>query len=130
MTEPATRAGELQLLRQIDRSERLASTHSETIAILVRLHAKGEVMMWRWPDSPGYIFEITATGKAALRRLRGEATPAKKAIDALKALPQAYDGGDYEASHPKADQVLCDLLTELGYGEVAAAFEKVGRWYS
>lgn len=63
------RKEEQQLLRQLERDPRLASTHSATIAILDRLVAKGEAMSWPWPDGPGYIFEITATGKRNVARL-------------------------------------------------------------
>ena len=63
------RQEELQLLRQLDRSTRLATTHSATIAILDRLLLAGEAMSWPWPDGPGYIFEITATGKRHAARL-------------------------------------------------------------
>lgn len=63
------RAEELQLLRQLERSIRIASTHSATIAIMDRLVRNGEAMAWPWPDGPGYIFEITATGKREAERL-------------------------------------------------------------
>jgi len=67
--EADPRQEELQLLRQLERSTRLATTHSATIAIMDRLVQNGEAMAWPWPDGPGYIFEITATGMREWERL-------------------------------------------------------------
>jgi hypothetical protein len=49
-------------------------------------------------------------------------------IAKLKALPQSDSGGDYEAGHVEADKILCDLLMELGWGDVVKAWENVGKW--
>ncbi len=38
--------------------------------------------------------------------------------------------GDFESDHGKADDILCELLKQLGFGETVAAFEKVGKWYA
>lgn len=38
--------------------------------------------------------------------------------------------GDSEADHYRADSLLCELLAEIGYGEVVKAWEKVGKWYA
>ncbi len=37
---------------------------------------------------------------------------------------------DPEISHKEADEVLCDLLKELGYRKVVIEFKKVKKWYS
>lgn len=38
---------------------------------------------------------------------------------------------DYaETAHVTADRVLCDLLRELGYGNVVEEYEKIDKWYS
>ena len=37
---------------------------------------------------------------------------------------------DSEAAHAEADDVICDLLRELGYGDVVDEYEKVDKWYS
>lgn len=66
------RKEEQQLLRQLGRNTRLASTHSATIAIMDRLVQNGEAMAWPWPEGPGYIFEITATGMREWERLTGQ----------------------------------------------------------
>lgn len=37
---------------------------------------------------------------------------------------------DYEMAHREADELLCDFITKLGYGEVAQKFDAVPRWYA
>lgn len=51
----------------------------------------------------------------------------EKAIEALEDLQGAYD---IELEHCDADQVLCDLLSALGYQDVVDAWEKVEKWYA
>ena len=38
--------------------------------------------------------------------------------------------GDPEMFHIKADQLLCEILTDLGYGDVVAIFNDMEKWYS
>lgn len=52
---------------------------------------------------------------------------AYKLLTALKAL---HGRQDFETSHEEADNLLYDFLIEIGYKEVADAYEKVGKWYS
>lgn len=51
----------------------------------------------------------------------------EQAIEKLKA---EQGPGDYENSHSNADWILCELLTALGYADVVAEWEKVGKWYA
>lgn len=51
----------------------------------------------------------------------------EKALEDLKPL---VDNRDFESAHVDADNVLCELLTALGYEEVVAEYEKVGKWYA
>lgn len=37
---------------------------------------------------------------------------------------------DPEMFHIKADDLLCEILTDLGYGDVVAIFNDMERWYS
>lgn len=37
-------------------------------------------------------------------------------------------GGDTEVLHGIYDAILCELLTELGYADVVAEFEKLEKW--
>jgi hypothetical protein len=53
----------------------------------------------------------------------------KQAVKELKKL-QAKSEDDAESAHVDADDVLCKLLTTLGYGDVVEEFNKVDRWYS
>lgn len=42
---------------------------------------------------------------------------------------QCYTG-DLEVDHAKADEILCQLLTELGFGEIVDKYEDVEKWYA
>lgn len=37
---------------------------------------------------------------------------------------------DVEAAHSRADRLMCELLTGLGYGEGAAIFDDADKWYA
>ena len=37
---------------------------------------------------------------------------------------------DEEITHSKADDLMCDLLRELGYGEGVDVFEDMPKWYA
>lgn len=41
-----------------------------------------------------------------------------------------HAGGDPEQAHSRGDDILCELLMELGYGEVVAAWEGLPKWYA
>lgn len=36
---------------------------------------------------------------------------------------------DPENAHPEADDLLCDLLKELGYGEGIKLYKEMEKWY-
>ena len=36
---------------------------------------------------------------------------------------------DTEMAHCNADSVLCNLLEELGYGEVVEVYNEIDKWY-
>lgn len=38
--------------------------------------------------------------------------------------------GDYEWAHYKADELLIEMLKELGYTNIVEAWDKVGKWYA
>ena len=52
-----------------------------------------------------------------------------EAIEQLRELAR-LSKGDAEGPHADADEVLCDLLKALGYGDVVAEYEKVEKWYA
>ena len=35
-----------------------------------------------------------------------------------------------EVAHSKADKLMCELLTELGYGEGVKIFDDMFKWYA
>ena len=51
----------------------------------------------------------------------------QQAIDALN---DAAQNMDIEAAHMQADEVLCELLRDLGYIDVVDAWEAVEKWYA
>ena len=52
---------------------------------------------------------------------------AMAAVTNLRTLQQ---GNDPEGGHVDADNVLCELLSNLGYGDVVEEFEKIYKWYA
>jgi hypothetical protein len=50
----------------------------------------------------------------------------KEAIDQLREIQEI---GDLKVAHRLADDILCGLLQSLGYGDVVAEYNKVGKWY-
>jgi len=50
--------------------------------------------------------------------------------EAIKALKNEQRKGDTEMAHSKADNVLCDLLTALGYQDVVREYRKVDKWFA
>ena len=37
---------------------------------------------------------------------------------------------DCEAAHVKADQILLDILLDLGYDDIVQEYEKIDKWYA
>lgn len=38
--------------------------------------------------------------------------------------------GDIEVDHLKMDELMCELLKQLGYEKGVEIFEETGRWYA
>jgi hypothetical protein len=49
---------------------------------------------------------------------------------ALAELKGFQGDGDIEIAHSRADDVLCKLLTALGYEDVVREYDKVPKWYA
>lgn len=49
---------------------------------------------------------------------------------AIERLREEAGSGDVESAHASADRILCELLIELGYGNVVEAWEEVPKWYA
>ena len=43
---------------------------------------------------------------------------------------RSCEGGDIEANHAAADDLLCQILIELGYDEGVAVFDAMTKWYA
>ena len=50
--------------------------------------------------------------------------------DAIAKLVECQQYGNPEQAHPKADDILCELLETLGYGDVVAEYQEVIRWFA
>lgn len=50
--------------------------------------------------------------------------------EAIAKLKELQKCGDIEAAHLEADDILCNLLSALGYADVVKEWEKVNRWYA
>lgn len=50
--------------------------------------------------------------------------------DALNDLAKLARSNDTEGAHIDADDILCELLLELGYNDVVEAYNLVDKWYA
>lgn len=50
--------------------------------------------------------------------------------EAIEKLKEWQKSGDTECAHGYADDVLCDLLSELGYSDVVEEYHKVDKLYA
>jgi hypothetical protein len=50
--------------------------------------------------------------------------------EAIAQLKIEQSSDDTEGAHVNADNILCRFLTELGFPDVVAAYEAVGKWYA
>jgi hypothetical protein len=48
----------------------------------------------------------------------------------IASLVECQQDDDTEVAHCDADDVLCDLLTRLGYDDVVEAYCKVEKWFA
>ena len=48
----------------------------------------------------------------------------------IERLKLSAKSDDTEGAHCYADEVLCDLLIELGYTKVVEAYHEVDKWYA
>jgi hypothetical protein len=47
----------------------------------------------------------------------------------MKEIAKKYEG-DEEAVHAKMDELMCDTLTKLGYGDGVDIFIETDKWYA
>lgn len=45
-------------------------------------------------------------------------------------MTQAIDNCDEEGGHVACDEILCELLCELGFDEIVEIYETQDKWYS
>jgi hypothetical protein len=50
--------------------------------------------------------------------------------DAIQKLKECQVDSDDEQAHMDADDVLCELLSEIGYSDVVAEYKKVRKLYT
>lgn len=49
---------------------------------------------------------------------------------AVKLLKKEQKNKDTEASHSNADEILTNLLMDLGYQKVVKEYNKISKWYA
>lgn len=52
------------------------------------------------------------------------------AEEAIRKLREEQASGDIEIAHSNADDILCNLLSALGFEDVVAEYAKVRKWYA
>ena len=54
---------------------------------------------------------------------------AMKRTEATDQLREIQEINDLKVAHRLADDILCRLVQSLGYGDVVAEYNRVGKWY-
>jgi len=83
----------------------------------------------KYAVTPACIAEYIRTGTVIHTEARKTKTKAEMAAAKMRQIEKDY-GGDPEAAHGYADDLLCDTLTELGYGEMVNEFNMIKKWYA
>lgn len=65
-----------------------------------------------------------------LRVKTASAFTIKKSEEYKQKLQLLQNDSDTEKVHAVADGILCELLRDLGYGEVVDAYEQLDMWYA
>jgi hypothetical protein len=52
-----------------------------------------------------------------------------KRTEAIEQLREILEISDLKVAHRLADDILCRLLQSLGYADVVAEYNQVGKWY-
>lgn len=47
-----------------------------------------------------------------------------------KEMQECVNNIDLEAAHYDADELLCELLNQLGYSDIVDLYNLVGKWYA
>jgi hypothetical protein len=64
------------------------------------------------------------------RRTEMKRTKQERVKQYTEEMQNLQNSSDLESTHCIADDLLCDLLREIGYGEVVNAFENLEKWYA
>lgn len=54
----------------------------------------------------------------------------KKLYRYKKRLIKLQHNSDTEIAHCSADQILCNILEELGYSDIVEEYNKIEKWYA
>lgn len=79
-----------------------------------------------------YTFIVTRDQKGAVMKPTdmGIKVPATSKEEFAEKMAEIAKGGDVEASHGDADELMCQVLTEWGYGDGVKIFEEMSKWYA
>lgn len=75
----------------------------------------------------GYIGGYAEAIEVAVEALTAKEFSPKEFANEMRCLDEMNDP---EIGHYKADKLMCELLTKLGYGEGVKIFEGMGKWYA
>jgi hypothetical protein len=50
--------------------------------------------------------------------------------DYLARLHELTQSDDTEGAHGNADDILCEILSELGYDDIVETYNRVNKWYA
>lgn len=80
-----------------------------------------------WRDNPNRAARLRAMFRAWMVKTEPEAS----LVDVYTVnMMEIESSGDRALDHLEADNLLCELLRELGYGAVVDEYEKIDKWYA
>jgi len=50
--------------------------------------------------------------------------------EAIEKLKEQQNNSDIESAHYDGDNILCEFLKSIGYGDVVCEYKKINKWYS
>lgn len=84
----------------------------------------------RWAVSPLRVATYIKLGHVPENTPAPNILLAQSSAAMRKLITKAHEEGDYAQPHRQADQLLCDVLRELGYGDLVNTFHQVPKWYA
>lgn len=83
------------------------------------------ISMYRTKD--GQLFDTKEAAESHEAARSGRKITPEKAAQKMREIDE---NGDTEGAHCDADELFCEILRDLGYGDAVDVFEGMTKWYA